>query len=110
MPDTTPQNSQAPPQPKQAIDILVHIELLGTPNDAAFAALDAGMTARKWLTTLTTDDGDPLPLPAGTYSGQSEVAVSDLSQQIHDWITAAVWQQGAIVLVNELAAWSIAGD
>jgi hypothetical protein len=110
MADTPPQTSQPPAEPKQMVDVLLRIDLLGMPDETVFAALYGGLTARKWLTTLTTDDGQLLPLPSATYSGQTEDSVSVLSQDIHDWIVAEIWEEGAIVLVNELAAWSIAGN
>jgi hypothetical protein len=106
-PDIT---ATASAQPHRPLDILIHIDLVGMPGDTVFAALENGMTARKFLTTLTTDDGQSLSLPGGTYSGQSTESVFDLSQDIYNWIAREIWQQGAIVLVNELAEWSIAGS
>jgi hypothetical protein len=101
---------QAPTSQNPLVDILVQVELLGEPDDTAYAALHGGMTARDWLTTLVTDDGQTLPLPGGTYSGQTSEAFSDLSQSLHDWVVSAVWAEGAVVLVTELAGWSLAGD
>jgi hypothetical protein len=110
MADTPQPDIQAPAEPEQLLDILVRIDLLGMPDDTVFAALHGGMTAQKFLTTLTTDDGQLLALPGQTYSGQTEVAVFDLSQDICDWIVKDIWEEGAIVLVTELASWSIAGN
>jgi hypothetical protein len=107
-PDITAAAQPAPST--QQLQILVHIDLLGTPDDNVFTALQNGMAARKFLTTLTTDDGQNLPLPFGTYSSQTTETVNDLSQSIYNWISREIWQQGAVVLVNELAEWSIAGN
>jgi hypothetical protein len=110
MAEITEPTSEAPAEPKEMIDILVRVDLLGMPDESVFAALHGGMTAQKWLTTLTTDDGQLLPLPGETFSKRTDESISDLSQQIHDWIVAEIWEEGAIVLVNELASWSIAGN
>jgi hypothetical protein len=110
MPESTPPNNPVPVPPQQMIDALIRIDLLGMPDDTVYTALQSGLAARRWITTLTADDGQLLPLPSGTYSGRTSESVDDLSQKIHDWIMREIWGQGALVLVNELAAWSIAGD
>jgi hypothetical protein len=107
-PDVTA--SAQPAQSSQPLSILIHIDLFGAPDDNVFAALQNGMTTRRFLNTITTDDGQSLPLPGGIFSGQTTESINDLSQSIYNWIKREIWQQGAIVLVNELAEWSIAGS
>ncbi len=92
------------------IDVVIHIELRGMAEENVYAELHQGMLARKWLTSLTTDDNQNLPLPDLTYSGQTEETVASVSQTLHDWIVADIWDDGATVLVTELTAWSISGD
>jgi hypothetical protein len=106
----TPETTVAAPVDQPTIDLLLRIELFGMPDDPVFAALHGGLTAQNWLTTLTTDDGQLLPLPGLTYSKETDESISELAQTIHDWIVAQIWEEGAIVLVTELASWSIAGN
>ncbi|WP_263378644.1 hypothetical protein [Granulicella paludicola] len=92
------------------IDVVIHVELRGMADESVYAELHQGMLARKWRATLTTDDKQDLPLPDLTYSGQTEETVDSVSQTLHDWIVASIWNEGATVLVTELTAWSISGD
>jgi hypothetical protein len=95
---------------KTLVDILIRIELRNGPDDTVYEALQEGMLARQWLTTLTTMAGDVFPLPFATYSGVSEDSLEEIADQIHDWVVDEVWAEGALVLVTELTGWFLAGD
>jgi hypothetical protein len=92
------------------VDILIHIELRNGPDESVYDALQVGMQARHWISTLTTTEGEVFPLPFATFSGSAEDSLEVVADQIHAWIVDTIWPQGGLVLVTELANWYLAGD
>jgi hypothetical protein len=85
--------------------VIIRIELRGTPGGAVYQTLHQVMEGKGWRRTISGTAGTT-PLPSAMYQGNYDGTPTDLSTAIHDQIVPSVWLGGSAVLVVQVANWA----
>ncbi len=109
-PVVQPTEADEQAKPETFVDILIRVELANGPDGSVYEGLQGWMQAKQWLTTLTTSDGQVLPLPYSTFRGAAADPLEVVANEIHAGIVNEVWPDGGLVLITELSGWFLTGE
>jgi hypothetical protein len=88
-------------------NIIIRVELKGTPSQETYTSLHAFMSNRGWSQQIIAEGNRPMALPHAMYSGSSQTAIVTLAAALRDEIQSQIWTK-AMVLAIEWNNWGLA--